>query len=213
MKKIFIWGASGHALVVSDIIRLTNEYKIIGFLDEVNLHLHRENFCGVTILGGREQFDQFHNDGIEYSLIGIGNCQARLELSKLVELNNFNLATAIHPQAIVATDVYVGSGTVICAGAVVNPGIAIGKSVIVNTNASVDHECVLEDGVHIGPGVNIGGKTVVKKGTWIGIGATVSDRVTIGEFSIIGAGAVVLKDIPDKVVAYGVPAKVIRKID
>ncbi|MDB9456388.1 acetyltransferase [Dolichospermum circinale] len=211
-QNLVILGASGHALVVADIIRLINQYKIIGFLDEVNLHLHGKNFCGVTILGGREKFDQLHDDGVEYSLIAIGNCQARLELSNLVEQNGFRLATAVHPQAIVAGDIVIGSGTVICAGAVINPGAKIGKNVIINTTASVDHECIIEDGVHIGPGAHIGGRTTIKQGAWIGIGATVSDRITIGANSIIGAGAVVVRDIPPGVVAYGVPARVMRGI-
>jgi acetyltransferase-like isoleucine patch superfamily enzyme len=46
---------------------------------------------------------------------------------------------------------------------------------------------------------------------WIGVGATVSDGRAIGKRALIGAGAVVVRDIPDDVVAYGVPARVIRK--
>jgi acetyltransferase-like isoleucine patch superfamily enzyme len=36
--------------------------------------------------------------------------------------------------------------------------------------------------------------------------------VRVGRYSLIGAGAVVVRDIPDRVVAYGVPARVIRAI-
>ncbi|MDB9375010.1 acetyltransferase [Nodularia sphaerocarpa] len=208
-----MWGASGHSLVVADIIRLQNDYTIIGFLDDVNYHLHGKTFCGSIILGGREKFDQLHNDGVEYSLIAVGNCQARLELSKLLQKNCFLLANAIHPLSIISRDVTVGFGTVVCAGAVINPGGKIGNNVIINTSSSVDHECIIEDGVHIGPGVHIGGRTTIKQGTWIGIGATVSDRITIGSNSIIGAGSVVVRDIPSHVVAYGVPAKVMKNID
>ena len=82
---------------------------------------------------------------------------------------------------------------------------------IINTCASVDHECVVEEGAHVGPGVRLGGHVRVGKGTWIGIGATVKDRIRIGARAVIGAGAVVLNDIPDGVVAYGVPANVIRE--
>jgi acetyltransferase-like isoleucine patch superfamily enzyme len=51
----------------------------------------------------------------------------------------------------------------------------------------------------------------VGRGAWIGIGATIIDRVRIGEYSVVGAGAVVVSDIPAGVVAYGVPATVIRE--
>jgi UDP-N-acetylbacillosamine N-acetyltransferase len=100
----------------------------------------------------------------------------------------------------------------LAAGSVVNPGATLGRNVIVNTCASVDHDCVLEDGVHISPGAHLGGGVTVGRGTWIGIGAVVRDHVMIGAGVTIGAGAVVVKDIPDGVMAYGVPARVVKEI-
>jgi acetyltransferase EpsM len=124
----------------------------------------------------------------------------------------FYLATAIHPRAIVAADVSIGAGTVIVAGSVVNPGAHIGENVIINTCASIDHECIIEDGVHICPGVRLGARVRVGRAAWIGIGATIKDRVHIGPGSLIGVGAVVLSDIPGGVVAYGVPARIVREM-
>ena len=212
-SKLLIWGASGHALVVADIIRLQGMYEIVGFLDSVNPQRQNENFCGVPIFGGQEHLDTFKNKGIEHVIFGFGNCQARLKLSKIACEKGFSLATAIHPNATIAADATVAPGTVIAAGAVVNSGARIGQNVIINTCASVDHECVIEDGSHICPGVRLAGRVKVGRAAWVGIGATVIDRVQIGIGTLIGAGAVVVNDIPDSVVAYGVPARVIRKID
>lgn len=213
ISKLLLWGASGHALVVVDIIRLQGIYEIVGFLDNVNPQSHGKNFSGVPILGGQEQLDSCKDKGIEYIIFGFGDCQARLKLSEVVYRKGFSLATAIHPTATIAADVSIGSGTVIAAGAVVNPGAKIGQNVIINTCASVDHECVIEDGAHICPGVRLAGRVTVGRAAWVGIGATVIDRVRIGAGVLIGAGAVVVDDVPDSVLAYGVPAKVIRKID
>jgi len=212
-QKLVIWGASGHAMVVADIIRLRGDYEIVGFLDDVNPERHNTEFFGAPVLGGQEQLDILQRKGVKNLILGFGDCQARLRLSELVRAMGFYLPTAIHPQAIVATSVSIGPGTVIAAGAVVNPGSKVGENVIINTCASVDHECVVEDGVHICPGVHLGGRVTVGRGALIGIGATVRDRVRIGASSIIGAGAVVLDDIPDDVVAYGIPAKVIKSND
>lgn len=52
----------------------------------------------------------------------------------------------------------------------------------------------------------------IKKNVWIGANATILQGVTIGENSIIAAGAVVSKDVPDNVIAGGIPAKVIKRI-
>ena len=52
----------------------------------------------------------------------------------------------------------------------------------------------------------------VGNSVWIGANVTVLPGVTIGNYVIIGAGSVVNRDIPDGVIAVGVPCKVIRKI-
>jgi acetyltransferase-like isoleucine patch superfamily enzyme len=83
---------------------------------------------------------------------------------------------------------------------------------VINRKVSIGHHTILEDFVGINPGADIAGICHLGKGVIIGAGATVLDKVKIGEGSMIGAGSVVTKDIPAGVVAYGIPAKVIRSI-
>jgi acetyltransferase EpsM len=213
MGKIVIWGASGHALVVADIVRTMGRHEIAGFLDDVNPDRHSTPFCGSHVLGGTEQLDRLRASGVTELIVAIGDCNARMKAAALAKQKGFTLATAIHPRATIAPDAVFGEGTVVAAGAVVNPGARIGCNVILNTSCSVDHECSVADGVHIGPGAHLGGRVTVGEGTWVGIGATIRDRVTIGAGSVIGAGAVVLKNVPLGVVAYGVPARVVRAIE
>jgi UDP-N-acetylbacillosamine N-acetyltransferase len=119
----------------------------------------------------------------------------------------FQLATALHPKAFVAADVSVGQGTLIVARVVVNLTAKVGENVIVNACASVEHECVIEDGVHISVGVHLGGRVLVRRAAVVEIGATVARGISIGAGAIIGAGSVVLCDIPDFVLAYGIPGE------
>ena len=53
---------------------------------------------------------------------------------------------------------------------------------------------------------------VIGKDVWIGSNTTVTPGVTIGDGSVIAAGAVVTRNVPDHVLAGGVPARIIRKI-
>jgi hypothetical protein len=55
-KKIVIWGASGHALVVANATEASGFFKVVGFLDDIN-PTHPTPFSGRNILGGREATD------------------------------------------------------------------------------------------------------------------------------------------------------------
>lgn len=211
-QKIAIWGAAGHALVVADIIRLMGEYEIVGFVDDFNPVQSNRFFCSARVFGGVDCADELKQNGVTHLIFGFGNCKARLRLTEWSRGKGFSLATAIHPKATVAEGASIGQGSVIAAGAVVNPGVTLGENVIINTCASVDHECVIGDGVHICPGAHLAGKVSVGQASWVGIGVTVIDRISIGSGVMIGAGAVVVNDIPDGMLAYGVPAKIIKRI-
>ena len=210
--RVAIWGASGHALVVADILRLMNQ-EVVGFIDDTDASRRGQGFAGAQVIGGREYLADLRAEGVRAIVVAVGNCAARVRLADVVREHGFELARAVHPRAIVAADVTLGAGTVVCAGAIVNPGSSIGENAIVNTGATIDHECVVADGAHVGPGVHLGGRVRVGRGAWIGIGATIADRVVIGAESVVGAGAVVLNDVPRRVVAFGVPARVRRDVD
>lgn len=119
--------------------------------------------------------------------------------------------------------------------------ISIGERVVIRPQSMLFGETVIEmpvsilieDDVMIGSGVQIhvnnhrfddpniplidqgyypDEQVVLKKGCWIGANSIILPGVTIGENSVIGAGSIVTKSIPDRVVAVGNPAKVIKKI-
>lgn len=211
-SKLVIWGAGGHATVVADIVRLSRRHKIVAFVDD-SPNGRTPQLLGAPIIREREMLAQILRGGAREIIIAIGDCAVRLHLASVAKEMGFSLASAIHPQATVASTAEIGAGTVIAAGAVVNPGSVLGENVIVNTCASVDHDCVLEDGAHICPGAHLAGNITIGRGVWIGIGATIIEGIRIGKGSVIAAGAVVVSDIPDGVLAKGVPAKVSRRLD
>ena len=187
MKKLIIIGASGHGKVVADIAK-KNGYTEIVFLDD-NESIHE---CGgYPIVGRRTDVDRIKADVI----VAIGKVEIRKRIQESIEESR--MVTLIHPDAVVADDVSIGSGTVVMAGAVINPGVKIGRGCIVNTSSSIDHDCVIDD-------VSVGDET------WIGAGTTISNNVNICGNCTIGAGAVVVKDIPAKCTAVGSPAKPIK---
>lgn len=212
-SNLLIWGASGHARVVADIIQLCGMYSIVGFFDDVTGEGTPGELCGLPVFTDRGQLEYLFRDGVRHAIIAFGNCSGRLKAAEYITSKGFLLATAIHPSAVIARDVVIGKGTVIAAGAVVNPAVQIGENVIINTCASIDHETVLADGVHICPGARLAGRVSIGKGAWVGIGSTVADRINIGAGAFLGAGSVVVDDIAANSLAYGVPAKVKKRIE
>jgi len=212
LPGLVIFGAGGHALAVAEVVTLCSTFELVGFLEDQAGSRTGAPFAGRAILGGREQLAVLREAGVTHALIAVGNCEARLALAQLATQEGFTLATVTHPRAFVSPSARLGRGTVIMPGAVVQAACKIGDNVVINTAASLDHECVLQDGVHVCPGVRLAGRVHVGRACWLGIGSVVVENVCIGAGSIVGAGAVVLDDVPDGVVAYGVPARVVHEV-
>lgn len=211
-QKLVIWGAASQAKLVADIIRLRDEYEIVGFVDNINPQRKGSAFCGASILGGEEALDDLLQRGVNHLICAFSDNRGRLRLAAVARARGFLLASAIHPGTIIARDVPIGAGTVIHAGAVVNTEARLGENVVVATSASVEHECTIEDGAWINCGVHLGGKVTVGQATTLEVGTITAGGLRIGADSVVGAGSLVLHDIPDGVLAYGAPVKVIREI-
>jgi sugar O-acyltransferase (sialic acid O-acetyltransferase NeuD family) len=129
---------------------------------------------------------------------------------------NYNLEhpfyqNLFHPTAERAETSTHGAGCSMGPGSVLAPFASLGNQVSINRNATVGHHTNLSDFVTLNPGCNIAGYCKIGEGVTVGMGANIIDGRTVGKNSIIGAGSLVTKDIPENVVAYGVPAKVIRE--
>lgn len=211
MSRVIILGAGGHAQVVADILLRAYEAgancEPIGFLDD-DPSLVGVMILGLPVLGLIAELDKFTHDAI---IIAIGDNRTRSHIFEVMQMRGEQILNAVHPTAVLAPDIHLGKGIVICAGVVVNTGTVIGDNVILNTGCTVDHHNRIGDHVHIAPGVHLGGNVTIGEGTLVGIGAIVLPGRTIGVWSVIGAGSVVTKDIPDHVTAVGVPARVIRR--
>jgi sugar O-acyltransferase (sialic acid O-acetyltransferase NeuD family) len=199
---MYLYGASGHAKVIIDI--LTNlEIDIQGVFDD---DINKQKIFSYMVQAVPEGLETL--DG--HFIISIGDNKIRKSLSEKYSLV-FGLA--IHSSCIMAESVSIGNGTVIMASTVINSSVVIGKHVIINTSASIDHDCVIEDYVHISPSACLCGDVKIGTGSHIGAGAVILPGVTIGCWSTIGAGSVVLRDIPDLSVAVGNPARIIRELN
>jgi sugar O-acyltransferase (sialic acid O-acetyltransferase NeuD family) len=209
--KLLVVGSSGHASVLVDAIELAGGYRVAGYLDDT---LPRGTVRrGHPVLGGLNNAvsicsEQFINDVI----IAIGdNWWRRKVYSDLIcRCPNLNFPVVKHPSALIAASAEIGRGSAILAHSHVGAGSRVGAFCIINTGSSIDHDCTMQDFASIAPGVFTGGLVKIGECSAIGVGASLSDRISIGSHTVVGTGAVVVRDVPDFVVAYGNPARVKR---
>jgi acetyltransferase EpsM len=201
IPRIFLYGASGHAKVICDILEAQHRLPY-GLVDDNP---------GITSLLDYPVFNtiqQAKAAAEDEFIISIGSNRVRKIVAEKLQPSPF--ATAVHPGAVISKRSVVGKGTVVMANVSVNVDSRIGGHVILNTNCSIDHDCVIGDFVHISPNAALAGNVEVGEGTHIGIGATVIQGIRIGKWATVGAGSVIIRDVPDYAVVVGNPGRIIK---
>ena len=178
--------------------------RLIGFVD-ARTELHGKEVLGLPVFGDESWLDARRHVGV---LLGLGLPRVRAAVVRRLARLELMFPSVIDPSAVVGRDVVVGQGVVVCANATVTTGVQLGDFSLVNFGATVGHDCRIGAWSSVSPGANLSGFSVLGEGVDLGAGAVTIPGKSIGQWSIIGAGAVVTSDIPDNVMAAGVPATV-----
>ena len=216
--KVVVVGAGGHGSEIHsyllDLAIITAPVHLIGFVDDNH---SRGSWLTTTVLGSipaLKDLAQGKEPEVVRYITAVGDNATRRSIVQKIEafaLPNLQPWTLKHPTVQTGFDVQIGEGTLLAPGVVITTGVRVGAHSIVNVNVSIAHDCVLGDFVNLNPGATVCGNVRIGEGCYIGAGATVIDKVSIGDWAVIGAGAVVISDIPSRVTAVGVPARVIKQ--
>jgi sugar O-acyltransferase (sialic acid O-acetyltransferase NeuD family) len=199
MARLYVFGGGGHARVIVATAAAAG-YEVGGIFDD-NPQLLGTDVDGIQVLGPFE--GTLPDDAL--SVIAIGDNGTRSRVAE--RLSGHTFATIVHPRAIVHESVGLGEGTVVFAGAIIQPGTTVGRHGIINTGATVDHDCNLRDFVHVAPGTHLAGNVNVGDHAFMGIASAAIPGVRIGNGATVGAGGVVIRDVPDGARVVGVPAR------
>ena len=211
MARIVLIGSSGHAKVIADIVERAGTHVIAGLID--SFRRAGETAFGYPLLGSEQELPALlRRDAATAGIVAIGDNWQR---SRMVEriaalVPQFGYVSAVHPGAVIAPSALIGAGSVVMAGAVLNPGTRLGAHCIVNTSAALDHDCTLGDFASVAPMVAAGGNVTLDEYAAALLGARIAPRRRLGRHAVVGAGALVLDDVADYTLAYGVPARPIR---
>ena len=162
---MYLYGASGHAKVIIDILEVSG-VRVDGLIDD---NPNIDQLQGYPVR---------HTFTVESPfIISIGNNKIRKQVAERLQTA---YGKAIHPSAILSPTAKIGDGTVVMQGAIIQADANVGKHCIINTGASVDHECVIGDYVHVSPHATLCGNVHVGEGSWIGAGTTIIPNLSVG---------------------------------
>jgi len=211
MENIVIFGGGLHANVCIDIFEKEGKYNIIGIIDS-KADIGSKVF-GYTVIGRQEDIIGLCKKYKIYcGFIAIGDNYARKFVRDVILslIPNFNFLNAIHPTVSIGRNTKLGVGIAVMSMGVVSSDCVVEDFCILNSGAILGHNSYMSEYSHLSANSIAGAKTEIGKFSAINLGVTIIDRTSIGENTVVGAGAVVLKDLPDNVLAYGNPAVIIK---
>lgn len=204
-RRLVIFGDGGHAVSVADLAASAG-FAVVNFVGTARVG---GQLLGARVVGDVGDVIDLHT--AEFA-IALGDNAAREALSRDVRsrFDEHRFPCLIHPTANVSRFATLGFGTVVMAQANVGANCHVGRFCLLNTASSIDHDGRMEDFSSLAPRAVTGGGVSIGRRTAVSIGATVKHRVRIGADSVIGAMSFVNKDVGDRQVVYGVPARLIR---
>lgn len=208
-----IYGAGG---LGSDVYILAKQMEFAGtnfFEDIIYLtdNVTFDEFMGCPVISFIDFTKKYNKDNAKI-VIAVGEPRVREILANKVCENDFSLATLIHPQVYVCENTEIASGCIISQGTFVGANTKIGKNtVVISANTSIGHDINIGENCVVGGVCVIGGNTKIADNVYIGGGASVREHITIGEKVVVSMGAFVTRDLEEKDVAIGNPARVMRK--
>lgn len=205
MKKAAIIGSSDMAIHICSYL-LSDGYKITGYFDDY-LKAGTYVFKG-SVLGSVKEITSFR-EKFDEVFIGVGYkyLKEKSSIADYLEDNKIKTGKFIHNTAYYHDSSELKSGVFILPKCTIDKSVRIGRNVFMNPNCCVSHDSEIGDETFLGPGVVVSGKSKIGKRCFLGAGSTIKDNIVICDNVIIGAGAVVVKDIKEEGVYFGVPAK------
>ena len=196
--RLVIYGAGGHGCSLAALVRQSEDYEVVGFLDDgVPVGTQVE---GIPVLGDGEKLVELTEAGIRLAINGVGgvgDLPARLAVYQKLGKAGMYCPNVIHSTAFLEDSAVLSDGIQVYPFAYVGVRVQVGYGSIINTGVIVSHDCKLASYVNLSPGATLAGGVIVGEAALIGMRATVNLNVKIGKRVRIGNGATVKADVPD----------------
>lgn len=185
--------------------------NVVGFLDDDSKYTN-QNVRNIPVIGPITKLETLkETDGVEAVYCPLGNNMLRVKFLSMARRLGYKTPNYIHPSVIISPNVSIGEGVYVLLGTTIMPHTIIKDFVMISMGVHLAHHSVLDEGVFLSTGCNFGASIHAFRYAYCGISSTIMTGIhELGEDCLIGAGAVVIRDVPDRAVVAGVPAKVLK---
>lgn len=203
MKYIII-GNGVHAKTMYNYISQTKNEEIIGFCVDKN-YIGEGCLCGKKVYETNEFLREIKPCDVRL-IMGVGYTKmgdVKKSLFERFSTKGYIFDNYIHPTAIVSTDVSMGEGNSILAGAIIGSGSVLGNGNLIFEGALMSHDVMMGDYNTMSVGATVAGKAIINSHCFIGANATVRDNVELEDYVLVGASAYADKNIAKRSVLAG----------
>jgi acetyltransferase EpsM len=213
VKKLVILGGSGIGMIAASIADISNEYEVLGFLNDVIPAGETiGKFRKIPVLGDTSAIDLYLQQGCYFFIAYVGLKREKETFEKIsaFSIPTEKYASLIHPTAVIPEGFCsIGSGVLIGPHAQLSPDTTLEDNCIMLGGSFLGHDSTMRRFAHLATNSVVGANVDVGRGVHVGSNATVREKIVIGDYSLIGAGAVVLNSVPASSVVVGNPGRLL----
>jgi sugar O-acyltransferase (sialic acid O-acetyltransferase NeuD family) len=205
-KTLGVLGAGDFGQQIAHMAISDKHYKNVVFFDDC---IDEKTVNGYMVYGKSNDIEKaYEQKFFDELIIGIG--YKHLE-KRAFFYNKYSgkipFATLIHSRSYVDSTVKIEEGCVIYPGAVIDMNCTIGPGSVINLSCVISHDCTIGDYCFLAPKVVLAGFADIGSKCFLGLGSIVIDRIKLSDSVQLGAGTLVTKDIKEKGLYIGQPAR------
>lgn len=210
--EVVIVGAGGFAREVACLLPgflAATPYELKGFLGR-DQGVPSADDLSARLLGDPESYQPAERDRF---VLAIGAMPARRRIMQTLAAKGAQFLTLQHPLAFVAPTAELAPGVLIYPFACVSNNARLEQGVKLNYYASVGHDTRLGRYCLLAPYATVNGFGVLEDEVYLSTHATVAPQVRVGRRAKLSANSSAMRDIPSDHLAFGVPARSVRRMD
>lgn len=209
-----IYGAGGLGREVLELVKQLEKISkrwsdIIFVVDSENPIDENQQINGKQMLDFESAIQKYSYEEMHF-VIAVGEPGSRKKLFDKVKKKGYFCETLIHPNVYIPENTKLSEGVVVQTGAVISCNVDISENVFIQNAACVGHDSQIGAHSVLSANVAIAGHCIIGKEVYIGLNVPIKEEIIIGNNTIIGMGAVVVRDIPENVIAMGNPARPLK---